>query len=106
MELEAVISADLARANDEVEKTAKALKAISHPLRLKILRLLNEQEASVQEIVDAIGTTQSNISQHLGILRQQEILSTRKDATRVYYRISNEHTKKFIQIMDDFFDMR
>lgn len=105
MEFEAVIRSptDLARANDEIERTAKALKAISHPLRLKILRLLNEQEASVQEIVDAIGTTQSNISQHLGILRQQDILCTRKDATRVYYRISNEHTKKFIEIMDDFF---
>ena len=48
---------------------ARALKAISHLLRLKILCVIGAEEACVQDIVDAVGTSQSNISQHLAILR-------------------------------------
>ena len=47
---------------------------MAHPLRLKILCLVGNQELSVLEIVDAVGTTQSNISQHLAVLRDHGIL--------------------------------
>jgi len=57
---------------------ARALKSISHPLRLKILCVVGDQESCVQEIVDAVGTSQSNISQHLAILRDKGVLLTRK----------------------------
>ena len=43
----------------------------------------------MQDIVDAVGTSQSNISQHLGILRDKGVLQTRKDANRVYYRVAD-----------------
>ncbi len=51
--------------DEHIELAARALKAISHPLRLKILCVLGDQEKSVQDIVEMVGTTQSNISQHL-----------------------------------------
>jgi ArsR family transcriptional regulator len=88
--------------NDEqIEKASQAMKAMSHPLRLKILCVLGDREASVQEIVDLVGTTQSNISQHLAILRDQGVLRTRRDANRIYYRVSDVRTLKVIGIMRD-----
>ena len=52
----------------DVETASRSLKAMSHPLRLMILCKLGEDEFSVQDIVDNVGTSQSNISQHLAIL--------------------------------------
>lgn len=76
---------------------------MSHPLRLKILCILGDREISVQEIVDQVGTSQSNISQHLGILRDKGILATRKDANRVYYRVGDSRTLRLIGMMQDVF---
>jgi predicted transcriptional regulator len=53
---------------EHIEQAARAMKAMSHPLRLKILCVLGSSEVSVQDIVEAVGTSQSNISQHLAIL--------------------------------------
>lgn len=89
--------------DEHIEQAARALKAMSHPLRLKILCVLGDQEASVQEIVEQVGTTQSNISQHLAILRDKDVLRTRKDANRVYYRVSDPRTLKLISLMRDVF---
>lgn len=79
------------------------MKAIAHPLRLQILCVLGDQEISVQDIVDQVGTSQSNISQHLGILREKGVLATRKHANRVYYRIGDLRTLKLVGLMRDVF---
>ena len=55
------------------------------------------EEASVQDLVDMVGTSQSNISQHLSILRDKEILGSRKDANKVYYRISDARILRLIE---------
>lgn len=90
--------------NDEhIEQASRALKAMSHPLRLKILCVLGDKEVSVQDIVDNVGTSQSNISQHLAILRDKGVLRTRKDANRVYYRVSDTRTLQLIGMMRDVF---
>jgi len=83
----------------DIERASRALKAMSHPLRLKILCTLGEQEVSVQDIVENVGTSQSNISQHLAILRDKDILSTRKDANRVYYKIGDPRLLQLISMM-------
>ncbi|MGH8670784.1 MAG: ArsR/SmtB family transcription factor [Burkholderiales bacterium] len=88
---------------EHIEQASRALKAMSHPLRLKILCVLGEREISVQEIVENVGTSQSNISQHLAILRDKGVLRTRKDANRVYYRISDNRTLKLIGMMREVF---
>ena len=91
-------------ANDEdVDRASRSLKAMSHPLRLKILCTLGDQEVSVQDIVDQVGTSQSNISQHLAILRDKGILASRKDANRVYYRVGDFRTLKLIGMMREVF---
>jgi ArsR family transcriptional regulator len=89
--------------DDDIERASRSLKAMSHPLRLKILCTLGGQEVSVQEIVDYVGTSQSNISQHLAILRDKGILASRKDANRVYYRVSDARTLQLIGMMREVF---
>ena len=94
---------DLFANDDDIERASRSLKAMSHPLRLKILCTLGGQEVSVQEIVDYVGTSQSNISQHLAILRDKGILASRKDANRVYYRVSDSRTLQLIGMMREVF---
>lgn len=89
--------------DEDILQASQAIKAIAHPLRLKILCVLGAKEVSVQDIVTSVGTTQSNISQHLAILRDKGVLSTRKDANRVYYRIDDPRTLKLVEMMRDLF---
>ena len=93
----------LLEGDEDIDRASRSLKAMSHPLRLKILCTLGDQEVSVQDIVDQVGTTQSNISQHLAILRDKGILTSRKDANRVFYRVSDDRTLRLICIMREVF---
>ncbi len=94
---------DLLAKQEHIETAARALKAISHPLRLKILCVIGSEEACVQDIVDAVGTSQSNISQHLAIRRDKEVLLTRKDANRVFYRVGDPRTLQLIAMIREVF---
>ncbi|HEB56413.1 MAG TPA: ArsR family transcriptional regulator [Gammaproteobacteria bacterium] len=89
--------------DEDIDRASRSLKAMSHPLRLKILCTLGDREISVQEIVESVGTSQSNISQHLAILRDKGILDSRKDANRVYYRVGDERTLRLIDMMRQVF---
>ena len=94
---------DLMSREEDINRASRSLKAMSHPLRLKILCTLGDQEVSVQDIVDAVGTSQSNISQHLAILRDKGILASRKDANKVYYRVGDTRTLRLIGMMQEVF---
>lgn len=95
---EALITRD-----EDIDRASRSIKAMSHPLRLKILCALGGQEVSVQDIVSMVGTSQSNISQHLAILRDKGILASRKDANRVYYRVGDARTLALIRMMREVF---
>ena len=98
-----VSTQELMTQDKDIDRASRSLKAMSHPLRLKILCTLGDQEVSVQEIVDSVGTSQSNISQHLAILRDKGILAARKDANKVFYRVSDHRTLRLISMMQDVF---
>ena len=98
-----VSAEELVYQEKDIEQAARSLKAMSHPLRLKILCVLGQREISVQDIVCNVGTSQSNISQHLAILRDKGILDCRKDANRVFYRVGDERTLKLIEMMQQVF---
>jgi DNA-binding transcriptional ArsR family regulator len=89
--------------NCNIECTAEVLKAIAHPTRLKILCTLNLQELQVQTLVEKTGTTQSNISQHLALMKECRILVTRRDANRIFYRIRDPQLVELIQLMRDIY---
>ncbi len=88
---------------EQIETAARALKAISHPLRLNILCVIGSREVCVQEIVEAVGTSQSNISQHLAILRDKGVLAARKEANRVFYRVGDPRTLQLVVMMREIF---
>ena len=88
----------------EIESASRALKAMGHPLRLQILCILSgHEEVSVQDIVDMVGTSQSNISQHLTLLREKGILDSRKDANKVFYRIDDAKIVRLMETTRDAF---
>lgn len=85
---------------EDIFNASHALKAMAHPLRLKILCILGGiGEVSVQDIVEQVGTSQSNISQHLSILREKGILVSRKDANKVFYRVADPKILQLIGSM-------
>lgn len=87
----------------EVENLSGLLKSISHPIRLKILCLLQEKEMTVGEIRDEVETTHANISQHLSILRNQGVISFRKDSNFIYNRIADERITELMKTMRNLF---
>ena len=60
-------------------------RALSEPMRLKILRRLFRSEASVGEILEEVGGTQANVSKHLAVLHGSALVDRRKDGTRTVY---------------------
>ncbi len=88
----------------DIASAARSMKAMAHPLRLRILCILGaDSEISVQDLVHRVGTSQSNISQHLSILREKGILNTRKDANKVYYSVADPKVVKLIGSLRDAF---
>ena len=72
------------------ELHAKVCKTLSHPKRLEIIDLLrNEKEMGVSEMAERIGITKANVSQHLGLMRQQNIVKTRRDDVAILYSLAN-----------------
>ena len=75
---------------DECVLIAEIFKALSHPTRLKILKLLCDKPRNVIEIADELGLTQSNVSQHLKTLENSGIILKTKDANVVNCEIKHE----------------
>ena len=73
---------------DVFEMQAEICKTIANPTRLRILHVLREGEKSVGELVDLLGLKQSNLSQHLSIMKQATILKTRKQGSNIYYSVA------------------
>jgi ArsR family transcriptional regulator len=88
---------------EKVEEVSALLKSIAHPLRLKILCLLQDQELTVGEIRETVRTTNANVSQHLTIMRNQGIIVSRKEANLIYNRIADEMAIELVNILEDLF---
>lgn len=88
---------------ENLREASTAMQAMAHPLRLKILCLVGQHELMVQEIVEAVGTSQSNISQHLAVMRERGLLASRKEANKVYYRIDDPRIIRMIAMMREVF---
>jgi len=64
-------------------------KSIANPKRQEILKTLGEEQMTVNDLIEKTGISQSNLSQHLAILRSKGIVQARRDGTYVYYSITN-----------------
>ena len=75
---------------DLAELIARRFRALSDPLRVRILDLLREQELSVSVLAERLDASQQNVSKHLAVLTDSGILARRKQGNHVYYRIGDE----------------
>ncbi|PKG58637.1 transcriptional regulator [Shewanella sp. Choline-02u-19] len=81
------------------ESAAKWLKAIANPYRLMILCLLLDKELSVTELNATVPLSQSALSQHLAVLRSEDLVATRKSSQVVFYTLKNKEVTEVISIL-------
>jgi DNA-binding transcriptional ArsR family regulator len=86
-----------------LEKAARCLKVLAHPIRLMIIHLLGDGELSVQELEKAVGISQSSVSQHLSLLKDKEILESRRVAQQVFYRLRDPRLLQLTAITRELF---
>ena len=84
-------------------QAARLLKAIANQRRLLILCELVGGEAPVGVLAEAVGLSQSALSQHLAKLRQQKLLATRRKAQSIFYRISDPKVAKLLGTLKEIY---
>jgi ArsR family transcriptional regulator len=77
---------------------AEFFRVIGHPVRVRILELLRDGERSVGELQAELRLDSSGTSQHLGVLRRQGVLESRKEGTSVYYRVRDPRTFQLLEV--------
>ncbi len=80
-------------------QAVKLLKALANERRLFILCHLLDKELSVGEMNQFLGLSQSALSQHLAILRNDDLVSTRKEAQTVYYSLKSNEVREMIALL-------
>ncbi|BCB07890.1 transcriptional regulator [Vreelandella venusta] len=82
-----------------IEAGTNLLKALANEKRLQILCLLAEKELSVTQINQQLELSQSALSQHLAILRRDQLVDTRRESQTIYYSLSSESAKAIIDTL-------
>ena len=81
------------------EAAAELLKAMANPQRLRVLCLLVEREMSVGEINALVPLSQSALSQHLAVLREKNLVATRREAQTVFYSVADGTVHDVIEVL-------
>lgn len=79
-----------------LDRASRVIRVLGHPLRLRILNLLEGSERNVTELVVATGANQAMVSQQLRILRSEGVVDDRREGSRVYYRITEPKVSKIL----------
>lgn len=80
------------------EVKAELFRILGHPVRVRILELLRDGERTVGDLRDELGLDSSGTSQHLGTLRRNGVLESRREATNVYYRVRDPRTFQLLEV--------
>lgn len=81
------------------EQAAAKLKALAHPARLMILCQLVDQEKSVGDLYQDSSLSQSAFSQHLAVLRKQNLVTIRRQAQTIFYSLAGEESIQILQLL-------
>jgi len=84
-------------------RAGKFLKSISNPSRLMILCILSEGEKTVTELEQMLRLRQPTLSQQLARLREEELVTNRREGKSVYYRLANNDALKIVDLVHDHF---
>ena len=94
---------DIAQFEASASAAAKLLRALSNERRLMILCQLTEGERSVGDLQPRVGLSQSALSQHLSVLREEGIVATRREAQTIWYRIADPAAIKVVATLAEIF---
>ena len=83
----------------DLRKTATLLKAMANIKRLEILFYLRHSELSVGELQQKLDLSQSALSQHLAVLRQADVVRTRRHKQQIFYRLENQKIKRLLNFL-------
>lgn len=90
--------------NLAITSGARLLKALGNEKRMEILYHLLGKELNVGEMEKIVGLSQSALSQHLAILRAEEVVKTRREAQTIYYSIKSDRVIKILTLLDKMFN--
>lgn len=85
---------------EEAKRQAQALKAMGHPARLRIVRMIGSGECCVTELVQEIRLSWASVSRHLAVLRAAGILADRRAGLRIYYKVAWTGALDVAEILD------
>ncbi|HKI61155.1 MAG TPA: metalloregulator ArsR/SmtB family transcription factor [Mariprofundaceae bacterium] len=84
---------------ENIQQASEGLRAIAHEVRLSVLCHLMNGPMCVNELIQATGSSQSNLSQHLAKMRMLGIIANEKRGQQVYYRITNPQFKELVHVL-------
>jgi ArsR family transcriptional regulator len=87
--------------HDTAQHAAEVLKAVAHPIRLQVIEVLEHGEKCVGDIVQALGIPQAVASQQLCLMKDKDILDSRRDGTKAFYSIKNPNVIKLLHCIND-----
>ena len=84
---------------EAISLVASRFRALGDPSRIRLLNLLMRTEMSVQELVEASGMAQTNVSRHLGLLRREGVVARRRDGKLAVYRIVDPNIETLCKLV-------
>jgi DNA-binding transcriptional ArsR family regulator len=81
---------------EHVELAVEVFAMLADATRIRIILALRDTELSVNQLADTVNKSQAAVSQHLAKLRLGRIVTTRREGTRVFYRLANEHARQLV----------
>jgi ArsR family transcriptional regulator len=94
---------DITQFEASAGEAARLLRALANERRLMILCQLTEGERSVGQLTPLVGLSQSALSQHLAVLREEGVVATRREAQTVWYRIADPAALKVVATLAEIF---
>ena len=88
---------------ENIEKAAGCLKVLARPARLQIMCALRNGEQTVQDLEFLTGLRQTTLSQHLSLLKNRDVLASRREANYSFYRIANMRMVELFNLVQDIF---
>ncbi len=98
-----LVNIDITRLRASAAEAAKLMRALANERRLMILCQLADGERSVGEIQPHVGLTQSALSQHLAVLREEGLVATRREGQTIWYRIDDPAAIKVVVTLAEIF---
>jgi DNA-binding transcriptional ArsR family regulator len=93
------IKIDVKQMQSAAGAASDLLKALANPHRLMILCQLSEGERSVGELAAFLGIRDSTVSQHLAILRRDDLVGSRRDGQTIHYSISSAPARELVEVL-------